>query len=328
MPGRELGFIKGTDLKPSRVCLGTAEFGTSIARDDSFAIMDAFLDEGGNFLDTAHIYADWQSEIKGMSERTIGDWLASRGCRDRVIVSTKGGHHVLGSSATRLAPEEIRADLEESLRRLRLDFVDLYWLHRDDPSLPVGGMLDTLEGARREGLVRWYAASNWTTARLREAAEYSQSHGMPGMVASQIQWSLAAMIPGSNGDLTMAAMDNESYPYYLKTGMSVVAYSAQASGFFSGKYAADQPESGRSSVRKIYDTAENWGRLQRATELAAELGCTPNRIALAYLIAQPFPTYPIAGCRTIDQVRDSCQSMDINLTPEQVRFLESGFKDA
>ena len=215
-------------------------------------------------------------------------------------------------------------DLEESLRRLQLDFIDLYWLHRDDPSIPVGRMLDTLERARQDGLIRWYAASNWTAPRLREAAEYSKVHDLPGMVASQIQWSLAAMIPGSIPDDTMVSMNDENHLYYQETGMPVVAYSAQASGFFSGKYSIDQPGSGHQHVRKMYGTEENWGRLQRATELAAALDCTANQIALAYLIAQPFPAFPIAGCRNLGQVKDSCGAMNLHLTPQQVSYLENG----
>ena len=320
-------LLTNTDLRPSRICLGTAEYGSSISRDDAFALMDAFRASGGNFLDTAHIYADWQCSTLGMSERTIGDWLTSRGCRDEMVVATKGGHHALGTTRARLAHEEIRHDLKESLSRLRIERIDLYWLHRDDPATPVGQILDTLEGARQEGLVRWYAASNWSVSRLREAAAYAESHGIPGMVASQIQWSLAATLLGSTGDPTMIEMDEEAYRYHQDTRMPVVAFSSQANGFFSGKYLRDQPDSGRSGVRQIYGSDSNWGRLERACELANELQCTANQVALAYLIAQPFPTFPIVGCRRIDQLTDSCAATQIHLTPEQVDYLMHGRQD-
>jgi len=320
----ECADLTNTDLRPSKICLGTAEYGSSISRDDAFALMDAFLDSGGNFLDTAHIYADWQCDIPGMSERTIGEWISSRGCRDRVIIATKGGHHALGSPIPRLLPEQIYQDLKESLRRLNIEQIDLYWLHRDDPARPVGQILDTLESARQEGLVRWYAASNWSISRLQEAAEYAKRHQIPEMVASQIQWSLAET--RIRIDATMVEMDAENYLYYQTARMPVVAYSSQASGFFSGKYFYDQPQSGKAEIHRVYGSDSNWGRLERARELAKELACNTNQIALAYLIAQPFPTFPIVGCRRLDQLMDSCAAVEIDLTPEQVSYLKHGIQ--
>jgi aryl-alcohol dehydrogenase-like predicted oxidoreductase len=315
--------MNGTDLRPSRICLGTAEFGTGINRDDSFALMDAFLEAGGNFLDSAHIYADWLSETKGMSERTIGEWMSSRGCRDRVIVGTKGGHGNVPFVAPRLAPQQIHEDLTESLRRLQIDHIDLYWLHRDDTSIPVEQILDTLETERRAGLIRWYAASNWTTSRLREAARHAQLRGIPGMVASQIRWSLATIDRESVEDKSMLDMDDESWGFHRETDLSVVPYSPQAAGFFSGKYSLDRSESGRPEVRKCYGSQANWNRLERAHKLARELQCTANQIALAYLVSQPFPVFPITGCRSLEQVSDSCTAATIHLTPEHVKYLEN-----
>jgi len=303
-----------TDLRVSRICLGTADFGSSLSRDDSFRLMDAFLEHGGNFLDTAHIYADWQCDVPGMSEKTIGAWLASRGCRDRIVIATKGGHLASGSSRPRLSADQIEQDLKESLRRLGVEQIDLYWLHRDDPTRPVDQILETMERVRQAGLIRWYATSNWSVARMREAA----CPRSPGFVASQIQWSLAKVNPECVWDPTTVDMDPEIWLYHRETGLPVMAYSSQASGFFSGKYRRDQPESGRPDVRRRYDSDLNWGRLERAGKLAKEIGCHTNQIALAYLLAQPFPTFPIVGCHSPDQLRDSCAAADVCLTTEQV----------
>ena len=316
--------LPGTDLRLSRICLGTIGFGTSISRDEASGLMDAFRDAGGNFLDTAHVYADWQSQIPGMSERTIGEWISSRGCRDQVVVATKGGHPILGTTSPRLSKEQLFDDVKESLRRLQVEQIDLYWLHRDDESVPVDQILDTLEEIRCEGLIRWYAASNWSTARLKEAAVCAKRRRIPGMVASQIRWSLAKFNPERVADRTMVEMDTPSYQFYRETGMPVAAYGPQAGGFFGGNYWRDRPESGQAEVRRSYDLEINWGRLERARELGSKLKCSANQIALAYLVSQPFVTMPIVGCRRLDQIADSCDAAELVLSPEQMNYLENG----
>ena len=312
--------LPNTDLEVSGVCLGTVEFGSTISREDSFALMDAFVDAGGKFMDTANVYADWQTETPGISERTIGEWVSSRGCADSVIVATKGGHPA--AAGPRLSPEQVYSDLKESIRRLQADRIDLYWLHRDNPGIPVDQILGILESARGEGLICYYGASNWSVGRLREAAAYVKNKGITGMVASQIQWSLADIRPECIPDPTTAAMDSEILAYHQATGLPQIPFGSQANGFFSGKYSRSQPESGRPEVRRLYDTERNWSRLERACELAGQLGCTCNQVCLAYLMAQPFPTIPIVGCRRMDQMMDSIGATDVNLTDEQVEFLK------
>lgn len=314
--------LRDTDLRLSEICLGTPEYGSSLGRAESFALLDAFLELGGNFLDTAHIYADWQCATKGMSELTLGAWVAERKCRDRVIVGTKGGSYTAECPIPRLAPEQIRGDLLLGLARLRFDQVDLYWLHRDDPLRPVGEMLDTLDALRREGLIRWYAASNWSAARLREAAHYAAQKGIAPFAASQIQWSLAKMNPAAIQDPTMLEMDDSAWRYHRESGLAQVPYSSQARGFFSGAYAPGRLDSGHASVRQAFGSEVNWGRLARAQALAREFGRTPNQVALAYLLSQPFPCFPIVGARRVDQLKDSCGAAGLRLTPEQVRYLE------
>jgi len=315
-------ILRDTDLRLSRICLGTPEYGSSINRQDSFGLMDTFLELGGNFLDTAHIYANWQCETKGMSELTIGAWVAERKCRDRVIVGTKGGSYTAECPIPRLAPEQIIGDLKLGLARLRFDYVDFYWLHRDDSTRPVGEMMDTLDGLRKQGLIRWYGASNWSAARMREAAEYAIRKGIPPFAASQIQWSLAQMKPEAVVDRTMLEMDGETLRFHIESGMPQVPFTSQARGFFSGAYVKDRPESGRPSVREAYGSELNWGRLERALKLSREFACTPNQIALAYLMSQPFQCFPIVGGRSAAQLKDSCAADAIHLTPDQVRFLQ------
>ncbi len=310
-----------TDLLPSVLCLGTPEYGSSISREDSFVLMDAFLNAGGNFLDTAHIYADWQCETRGMSEITIGEWVASRSCRDRIIVATKGGSYTAEDPTPRLRKDQITGDLKLGLARLAMDYVDIYWCHRDDPNRPVEEILETLEGLKSDGVMRWYAASNWSWQRLKEARAYADRMGYTGFVASQIQWSLADLNPEGVMDPTQAVMDDETLAYHAESGLPQVPYTSQASGFFSGKYVRDDPNSGRPHIHTNYGSDKNWGRLDRVLELAHHFGCTPNQIALAYLIGQTFPVYPIVGCRSVNQLLDSCGAADIHLNQEQVQYL-------
>mgnify|MGYP001095261446 CR=1 FL=1 len=316
--------LPGTELDPSVIVLGTASFGTAIAADDSWRLLDAFLECGGNFVDTAHIYGDWASSERSMSEKTIGAWLERTGMRGRVVLATKGAHLNLQTRVPRMRPEEVRSDLRESLEYLRTDVIDLYWLHRDDPAVPVGEILDVLEEERRAGTIRHYGCSNWGPQRILEAAAYAASRGQEGFVANQLMWSLALPNPEGITDKTLWWMDAPTYAYHRRTGLAAVAYSSQAKGFFSGKYGpglTDAADGRRAGVIRQYYSPENFERLAAAQAIAARRGCSANDVALAYLIHQPFATYAIVGPRSVEQLRDSCRAADVTLTEEEVRAL-------
>src|SRR5215472_2977892 len=154
--------IPATDVSPSILALGTVPFGTDLDASTTFDILDAFFEHGGTFIDTAHVYGAWVPGGLGLSERLIGQWLKSRNIREHIIVSTKGAHPLLSSMyIPRLSPQEIRSDLEESLRCLQTDTIDLYWLHRDDPNQPVAVMLEMLQELVRKGTIRSFGCSNW-----------------------------------------------------------------------------------------------------------------------------------------------------------------------
>ncbi|MGQ9524593.1 MAG: aldo/keto reductase [Armatimonadota bacterium] len=317
--------VAGTDLVVSRICLGTGGLGTRVSREDSFRILDAYVELGGNFIDTAHVYGNWDSPIPGMSEKTIGEWLAERGCRDQMVIATKGGHPAIDRmDVPRLSRDEVMSDLFESLERLGVECVDLYWLHRDDPSRPVGELIDTLAYARARGLINWYGVSNWSVARIREAREYAARHGIQDIVASQVGWSLADRVRETLGDPTLVFVDDEIRRYHEETGFPLMAYSSQANGFFSGRYRRGEPADPSDAVLRAYGSEDNFAKLERAVQLAQQLGCSANQVALAYLIAQRFPVFPIVFCRTLEQLRDSCAAAELHLTPEQVHYLEEG----
>lgn len=313
-------------LSVSTVCLGAGGFGSDIAREDSFTILDAFFERGGNFVDSAHVYAAWIPGGGGASERTIGAWMRERGVRKEFIVGTKGGHPDLETmNVSRLSPAEITQDLNESLERLGTDHIDLYWLHRDDPALPVGEILGVLNEHLASGLIRAIGASNWSIARIEEARQYGEAHGLKTFCASQIGWSLAEVNPELQGQMGMCYMDEATMLYHDASLLPVVAYSSQAMGFFSGKFGPNgegmETPKGQ-GLAHYYGLEENFKRLGRAGELAARRGCTLNQVALAYLFSQRFAGCGIVGSRSVAQVIDSCGAGDLILSAGEVAFLE------
>lgn len=309
--------LPGIATATSAICLGTGGHGSAYSQEHSFALLDAFAGLGGTFLDTAHVYADWIPGGSGASERTVGAWLESRGVRDRFVVGTKGGHPKLETmQVSRLRPEEIAADLDESLQRLRLNTVDLYWLHRDDPDIPVGEILTTLNRFLDQGRIRAMGASNWSTSRLAEAARYTDRNGLTGFCASQIAWSLAEANEAYNAEMRTLAMDAASLSYYCKSKLPVIPYTSQAGGFFAHPY-----DPGGSKFRGFLNTL-NAVRWERAQTIASRKQVSPNAVAVAYLLNHPCGGSAIVGSRSIEQVEDSCHAADILLSAEDLTYLE------
>jgi aryl-alcohol dehydrogenase-like predicted oxidoreductase len=312
-----------TDLTPSALALGTVPFGTSVDAGTAFQFLDAFFEQGGNLIDTAHIYGAWAPGGLGLSEGVIGQWLNERHVRDQVIISSKGAHPLLSSmDVPRLSPLEIVADIEESLRCLQTETIDLYWLHRDDLSLPVAVPLDTLQEQVRKGTIRYFGCSNWRLLRIEEAWSYATDHGIAGFVGNQLMWSYA--VPNVDGleDQSMVAMDAPTYDFHRSTSLPIMAYSSQAHGYFSKASAnpADIPE----HLQKVYGSAENTRRLHRLQAVAEELSLPLSVVALAYLSSQPIPTYPIFGCASLHQLRENMEAGDVLLSAETLQYLETG----
>jgi aryl-alcohol dehydrogenase-like predicted oxidoreductase len=316
--------LPGTDLRVSSLCLGTADFGSTIDELTAFRMLDFFLDSGGNFIDTAKIYADWLPGERSVSEKTIGRWLRQSGKRHRVLLATKGANPHLETMLTpRLSRAEILSDLDASLRHLGVEVIDLYWLHRDDPARPVEEILETLNEAVRRGKIRAFGCSNWSVERIHAAHEAASAHALMPFVADQMFWNLAVVEASSMGDPTLVAMDEPLYRYHRETGLAAIPYSSQANGFFH-KMAQGQVDALTPLHREMYLHAENLARFQRADRLSRETGLTMTQIILGYLLSQPFPTVPIIGPRTPDQLADSLSAAEIRLAPEQIRALEQG----
>ena len=315
--------INGTDLRVSAVCMGTAMLGSTVSAADSVARLSRFADRGGTFLDTAHVYADWVPDVEpSVSEKTIGRWLRTRPDRDRIVVATKGGHRLMDSEVPTLHPEELSEQIECSRQNLNLDCLPLYYLHRDDPTLPVDLIMDTLFEQQDLGRIRYLACSNWRQGRVIRANEYAARCGRTGFVAVSNRWSLARCREGAQ-DPTLADMNDDFYDFHCRTGMATIPFSSTAGGYLSkllaGKSISD-------SQRECYDLPENPARAARAAKLAADHGLTVAQIALCYFYAQPFPAIPVTAFSNDAQMDEALESVSVRLTEEEYRYLTGGQK--
>ncbi len=306
--------IPKTKLEVSQISLGTVGFGNTINRQDAFALLDCFVEHGGNLLDTAHVYSNWLAGEKHMSEKTIGLWMQSRQNRQKMIVSTKGGHPKLETMQLgRLSRLEIQTDLEESLKHLQTDWIDLYWLHRDDPSRPIEDILGTLNELVERGTIRYFGASNWSFERLKLAQDYAISHGLHGFVANQMMWSAAVIEPSTLPDQTMVVMDSKLFAYHQATGLAAMPYSAQANGLFQ-RILNGTLDQMNPALCRLYPLEANLERLRQIQRIRQTTNWTITQIVLSYLISQPFLTVPIVGCHTLKQLEDSLSAVAVNST--------------
>jgi aryl-alcohol dehydrogenase-like predicted oxidoreductase len=313
--------IPGTDLVTSNICLGTGSMGSGLSREESFRLLDAFYAQGGNFLDSAKVYADWLPIERSISERTIGAWMRARNNRGEIVVGTKGAHPDLSTMhIQRLSPEEIISDLDASLAHLDSDYIDFYWLHRDDPQRPVSEILDTLNRQVQAGKIRYFGCSNWRVARIKEAQNYAQIHHLMGFSGNQMFWSLAKVDMDAVPDKTLVAMDAETWEYHRETDLAAIPYSSQAGGLFN-KMANGSLVNMNPGIKSMYPQKENETRLSRINQIMQESNLTITQVVLGYLVSQPFPTIPIVGCHTQAQLDDSISASNVILTETQRQFL-------
>lgn len=289
--------------------MGTIYF-TPAKIDYTCELLDAYMAAGGNTLDTAHIYCG------GDSERAIGMWLQRRGKHDDVVILTKGAHH--DSNGPRVTPACIAADLADSLDRLQVETIDLYALHRDDPNVPVGPIVEALNEHIAAGRIKAIGGSNWSYARLQEANDYAAAHGLVGFTFNSPNLSLAK--PNEPRWAGCISADEATCAWHERNQMPLLAWSSQAGGFFSGRFSPDKTDD-KETVRVYYSDA-NWKRYDRAVELAASKSVTAIQIACAYVLHQPFPACALIGPQTVAEMNDSIAAAAIELTPEEMAWLD------
>lgn len=309
-----------TDLIVSPLALGSVGYGTSTDEKTAFRQMDAYR-EVGNFIDTAHVYGRWGASGESESELLIGRWLKSRGMRGKIAISTKGGHPFLtGAFIPRLHRAEIEKDLNESLSHLGLDAIDLYFLHRDDETLPVIEILETMESLRREGKIRHYGVSNWKLPRIREAEVCAREHGFEGFTVNQLKWSLAHVNADKVEDRTLVNMDAETYRYHASSGLGAMAYTSIAKGYFAHR-AAGTPV--REKARAVYDSPENEKILSALIALSRESGLSVAELSMCYFLYSPFPSVAIASFSNDRQTEEGLSVLRHEPDKEIVRRVQA-----
>jgi aryl-alcohol dehydrogenase-like predicted oxidoreductase len=304
-------MIGSSGIEVSRLCLGANVFGWTADRDTSFAVLDAYTAAGGDFVDTADSYM-WRIEGNsgGESETIIGEWLVARGRRDDVVIATK-----VGSWPRRkgLSAANIAAACDDSLRRLRIDHIDLYYAHRDDPDTAQEETLDAFDALVRAGKVRAVAASNFSAERLRSALEISARDGLTSYVALQPHYNL----------VEREEFETSLQPLLQSEGLSCVPYYGLAKGFLTGKYrdggaAVDSP---RAEGAREYLDDRGRAVLAVLDEIAAGHEVPVAAVALAWLAAQPTVVAPIASARNVEQLTDLLPVLDLKLTDDEIRLL-------
>ncbi|WP_262272027.1 MULTISPECIES: aldo/keto reductase [Microvirga] len=311
MEKRRLGR---SDLMVSPLCLGGNVFGWTADEETSFKVLDAYADAGLNFIDTADVYSTWvPGHTGGESETIIGKWMKARGNRDRLIIATKVGSE-MGPDRKGLSRSYIRSAVEDSLGRLQTDYIDLYQSHRDDLETPQQETLETYAELIREGKVRAIGASNFTAERLTEALAISAERGLPRYESLQNKYNLS----------DRAEYEADLEPLCRREEIGVIPYYGLASGFLTGKYRseADFGKSVRGGRMAAYLDDRGRRILAALDEVSARRGATPAQIALAWLMARPGLTAPIASATSVEQVRDLVQATSVRLDQEDIAQLD------
>lgn len=294
-----------------RLCFGGNVFGWTLDRDASFAILDAFYEAGGRMIDTAEGYSSWVPGNKGgESEAIIGEWMESRGVRKDMLIGTKTG---MGGPPYALQPEKVAAALEGSLERLRTDYVDLYYAHRDDLTTPLDEVVAGFDALVKAGKARELGASNYTAQRLTEVTDLAEQTGATGFTVLQPQYNLVWRheYEGALQDLCVAR------------GIAALPYYGLASGFLSGKFRKPEDWAGSPRAHALGEFAANggWAVLEALDAVAAETGAAVAQVAITWLGAQPGVAAPLVSATKPEQLADLIAAAKLELSEEQVRKL-------
>ncbi|WP_353196520.1 aldo/keto reductase [Parapedobacter defluvii] len=306
-----------SDLEVAPINLGGNVFGWTLDEKQSFTVLDEFLEGGFNFIDTADTYAWWVNGTGGQSETIIGNWLKSRGNRDRVVIATKVGSETKEHSFD-ISRTHILRSVDESLQRLQTDYIDLYYTHYDDHKTPVEETLSAYDEVIKAGKVRYIAASNVSPARLEESFDLAEKKGLPRYVALQPHYNL----------VERAGYETDYAPLAEKYGLTVFPYWALAAGFLTGKYRseADLGKSVRGGGVKKYLNPKGLAVLDALDNVAAKHQSTPATVSLAWLLAQPHIGAPIVSATSRQQLETIFAAPSLKLDSEDLEQLDKASK--
>ena len=305
--------VPRTNIEISALCLGVAEIGVRQTETEARQLLDYWVQRGGNGIDTARVYSDWIPGEKHRSERIIGDWLKATGVREQIVLATKAAHPLFdGNWRVRLSPSELQEDLEGSLETLGTDYIDLWFLHRDDEKIPVEQIIDTCDTFVRAGRVKALGAANWTAARIRKANDYASRAGKAGFVAAQLFWNLGSR-HFRGLESTQRSMDDDAEQLHEATDLVAMPYSSQAGGFFTNWLEGDEVTRVKAEGSG-YATKVNFEIAKLAGEIAQRNGVPVGAVVLAFLMAHPFKVVPIVGCGTPAHLAASIKALNFALS--------------
>jgi aryl-alcohol dehydrogenase-like predicted oxidoreductase len=311
MNKRKLG---NSGLEVAPLALGGNVFGWTVSDEKAFPILDAFVSAGFNLIDTADIYPRWvPGNQGGESEEIIGNWLKRSGKRKEVIVATKVGME-MGDGKKGLSKDYILRSADDSLRRLQTDYIDLYQSHKDDPETPLEETLEAYDQLIKQGKVRAIGASNYSAARLAEALNVSKSNGLARYESLQPLYNL----------YDRAVYEDELEPLCIEEGIGVINFYSLAAGFLTGKYRSedDLSKSARGGTVKKYLNERGFGIVEALDQVAAQYNSTPAQIALAWLMARPGMTAPIASATSVEQLNDLIEATKLELDQSAIDLLD------
>jgi aryl-alcohol dehydrogenase-like predicted oxidoreductase len=311
--------IPGTDKPVSKVVLGTMIIDTQ-REQDSFLLLDAAYACGINSFDTAAVYSG------GRSESCLGLWCAQRGLRDSIFILDKGCHPDAGRN--RVTPSDLAADLHKALARLQTDYVDLYMLHRDDMSVPVGTIVEAMHEHVVAGRIKAWGVSNWTVDRVKEAARYARENGLSPLAANSPNYGLAEQVenPWGPGCVSLGGPQHQAdRDWHVKTQMPVFAYSSLGRGLFSGRITRENyKDAADSACQKAYCHEVNFQRLDRAHEMARQKGVSVTQIALAFVLNSPMRCFALVGAASREEIEQCVAAGNISLSEAERVWLERG----
>lgn len=317
--------IQGLDAELPPIVIGTSSaifsdsttpwIPTDLSEEEQFAVIDELWDMGLHCYDCA----------AGYGEIVLGKYLASRGRTSEAVILTKGCHP--NRYRARLTPYDLLSDFHDSLAKLKRDYIDIYMLHRDDPSVPVSEIIPVLDGLKREGKLRIYGASNWSIERIREANAFAEANGMEPFRVMSSHYSLAHQVADLwGGGLSLTGPEHAAdRAWLLENQMPVFAYSAMSAGFLSGRFRSDDREGALKILtpfaKKGYYADENFERLARAEQLAEKYSVSVAQISMAWLFRQDLQVIPLQGGRNAQMYRQTLEAAELALSAQEVRWL-------
>ncbi len=297
------GQIEGVDKPVARLIMGVDN---QVIMPHASVVFDDYFERGGNAFDTAFVYGDIKS-------RLLGQWIKVRGIRDQVVVIAKGAH------TPQCNPDALSAQLKQQLEWFGTDYADIYLMHRDNPDIPVGEFVDVLNLHLREGRIKAFGGSNWSLERVKKANAYAKRKGLRGFTMVSNNLALAEMVKPVWGGC-IHVHDTDSRAWFKRTQMALLPWSSQARGFFVPERAHPDKKDDRSLVESWY-SEDNFKRQARAIEVAKKYCVEPIVVALAWVLCQPFQTFPLIGPRTVMETRSSLAALDLQLTPKEMKYL-------